>query len=827
MLSKGVLVNAKGFILRTQETGFKPYNIIVWGIIIIFAVVLAALALNRHAAFETNGFDLGNVNQAVWNTAQGRLFAFTNMAPLTNRLTLHVEPILFLFVPFYWLGLGGPKLLLTAQAAMVALGAWPLYLIARPRIGPPGAIFISVAYLLYPALEAAVLFDFHAVTLAPTFLLFAFYYLEKTFSLHSSFVIRHSSLAASFFFLLLALSCKEDMGFVVAMLGLYFGLRYKRWKPAALIFALGMLWSLTAILLIQPMFAVGGNVQGARYAWLADALSNPQLLWHHFQQVNLPDYLWRLFAPVAGLSLLAPLALLPILPSLAINLLSTHPFTWRAEEFHYVAPMAPFIFIAAVLGIRRMGEWANGRMGRTTHHAPRISHHSLFTIHYSLFIILLVSSLTYHYFRGFTPLARPFHWRPVAAHQALGAEMAAQIDPTLPLFAPLNLNPRVSGRAVLHQDFANIASDDWLWLDVSTLPNENNIQQHIRDNLLPNYSVISAIDGYLLLQPNPIHYLRQFTIHHSPFLSFTLAAENETPQYQVDVEFGDSLRLLGYDIHFNRAETEQVTTYWQAEQQLPPEVSPVLFLSDADGVLQGETVARDFSPTLIWFPPDQWQIGQTIKVTFNKLNWDTRDKREYRLALGVTTAVDPWDVGARWRPAVQHSPYANHLMSERTVLELACFERVAGMSEGAPPVRQMRQPIVQHRLDAVFSQQVRLVGYDTPQIHQTNGKTTVQLDLLWQGLGLERGDYIRFVHLLGPNGQLWGQWDSPPVNGMYPTLLWSEREFALEDVEVLVKPDYPAGLYTLHIGLYDPVSGQRLFNEFGQDHIGINVKIEK
>ncbi len=850
--------------MRPQETNSKPHTLVLWGVIIAFAIVFTALALNRHAAFESNGFDLGNVNQAIWNTAHGRPFAFTNMAPLSNRLALHVEPILFLFVPFYWLGIGGPQLLLVVQALIVALGAWPLYLIARPKIGANGALITGVAYLLYPALEAAVLFDFHAVTLAPTFLLFAFYFLEQVFSGQrsavsyqrsavsyqrsavssqrsaslpssvfrlppSAFLLHPSSFIlppSAFLFLLLALSCKEDMGFVVAMLGLYFGLRYKRWKLAAFIFALGMGWSLAAILLIQPMFVTGGNIQGARYAWLVDALGNPQLLWLHWQQVNLPNYLWRLFAPVAGLSLLSPLALLPILPSLAINLLSSHPLTWRAEEFHYAAPMAPFVFIAAAQGIGLVGRWAGEQVDRMAGEQGR---NSLFTIHYSLFTILLLASLSYHYFHGFTPLARPFGWRPVAAHQRLGAEMAAQIDPALPLFAPLNLNSHVSSRAVLHQDFANIAPDDWLWLDVSTLPNENNIQQHIRDDLLPNYKIVSASDGYLLLQPNNnsqsrAERSRSIEIQNLQFLSFALAAADETPQYPLDVQFGDSLRLVGYDIHFNRAETEQVTTYWQALQPLPPDISPLLFLADAEGNLQGVTAARDFSPALIWFPPDRWQTGQTVKVRFNKLTWDTRNQKTYRLGIGVSTAPDPWNVGARWRPVMQQSPYANRLLSERTVLELAQFKRAAGMPEGVPALRQMSWPIVQRRLKAVFGSQIRLIGCNAPQIHQANGKTTLQLDLFWQGLGTERGDYTRFVHVLGPNGQMWGQWDSAPDGGLYPTSLWAEGEFVAERVNVPLEPEAQTGLYTLRVGWYNPASGARLLTPDGQDYIEISVK---
>ncbi len=109
-------------------------NLILWLLIVAFILTFATLALRRHAALATNGMDLGNVDQALWNTAHGDVLAFTNMAPVRSRLALHVEPILFLFVPFYWIGLGGPQLLLLVQAVAVGLGALPLYWLAESNL---------------------------------------------------------------------------------------------------------------------------------------------------------------------------------------------------------------------------------------------------------------------------------------------------------------------------------------------------------------------------------------------------------------------------------------------------------------------------------------------------------------------------------------------------------------------------------------------------------------------------------------------------------------------------------------------------------------------
>ena len=88
-------------------------------LIILFALFFSALAIQQHRTFQTNGLDLGNVDQALWNTAQGRFLHFTLMTPVQSRLALHVEPILLTFVPLYWLNLGSPELLLVVQAAVV------------------------------------------------------------------------------------------------------------------------------------------------------------------------------------------------------------------------------------------------------------------------------------------------------------------------------------------------------------------------------------------------------------------------------------------------------------------------------------------------------------------------------------------------------------------------------------------------------------------------------------------------------------------------------------------------------------------------------------
>ena len=65
----------------------------------------------------------------------------------------HVNLIAYAFVPFYWLG-AGPSFLYAVQACALALGAVPVYLIARDRFSNPWmGLCLAVVYLLYAPVQ--------------------------------------------------------------------------------------------------------------------------------------------------------------------------------------------------------------------------------------------------------------------------------------------------------------------------------------------------------------------------------------------------------------------------------------------------------------------------------------------------------------------------------------------------------------------------------------------------------------------------------------------------------------------------------------------------
>ena len=842
--------------------------VIVWALILVFVVTFVILSLQRHAALGSNGMDLGNVDQALWNTAQGDFLAFTNMTPVRNRLALHVEPILLLFVPFYWAGLGGPRLLLVVQAIVVGLGALPLYWLARDELagsreyevgskeegskdstlgGPysllPTPYFLllivfPLAYLLLPALEAAVMYDFHAVTLAPTFLLFAFYFgMKRRPWLFSLFV-------------LLALACKEDMGLTVAMLGLFMAIAWRRWRWGAITALVGVTWFAIAVFLIQPGFSpTGGNIQADRYAWLGDTpltmigtmVRHPAMVWDHvWREANLPGYLAGLLLPTAFLAVFGPLAWLPALPSLAINLLSDNPFTWRLEDFHYAAPIAPFVLIATVYGVRRLSRWAR----RWSDIAGRY-------VLIAACILLLVASLAYHYARGFSPLSRPFDSSPfdlaqgrqggsfqpwaINDHQRRAEAVFAQVPPDAALFAQSNLNPHLSSRRVLYQD-PSVLTDpgsldgtpppDYVLFDVSSLVNQDGFQHFIASELVEGgvFGPVLAEDGFLLLkrgappQALPDEFFDFARADPSTVSEATLRKSSEVMAYPLVADFGDALRLHGFDLVFNREEEVQPVLYLEATRALDEDYFLALYLLDAWGNPRGATI--EDQPATVWYPTHRWRPGEVVKVTFNTLPWYTRDLSNYRLALGVMHGRDVWEPGARLSPVLPAEdglPYAVRLPDGGTLLELARFQKVYGMPAGDPVERQFGQPRPQNAIDVSLGGEVRLLGYDMAPVmcgasaEGDGDGCWLGLVLYWQAQQKMDADYTVFVHVVGPDGQILAQRDAPPDNGAYLTSRWAAGEVVADPIRVPLPPDLSDDVpLEVVVGVYRPDTGQRL-----------------
>jgi len=70
--------------------------------------------------------------------------------------------------------------------------------------------------------------------------------------------------------------------------------------------------------------------------------------------------------------------------------------------------------------------------------------------------------------------------------------------------------------------------------------------------------------------------------------------------------------------------------------------------------------------------------------------------------------------------------------------------------------------------------------------------------------------YTVFTHLLGPDGERYGQLDGIPVGGSRPTTSWLAGDTIVDEYQIRVAQDAPPGEYQLAVGMYELGSGDRL-----------------
>ena len=328
-------------------------KVLLWTAIAAYAVGFGALSILQYRAYNTGRFDLGNMAQAVWATAHGHPLEITNLqGDQASRLGSHVDPILAAFAPLWWIW-PSAAMLVAAQAVAIALGALPVFWLARKHLGSEqAALGFALAYLLYPAVQWLTLNEFHPVALACPLLLYAFWYLDE------------DRLAAFAIFAVLAALTKEEIPLVIAGMGVWYAVSRRRWAGRRRDRGRSAC-CLTAI----SVRARPAALQRGRVVELLPALRLARTLARRDSRDRLhrsgqgavePCSTARacttsldLFVPLLLLALAAPVVLVAAVPELGLNLLSaTH--TQSSIHHHYTAGLIPPLIVATVLGAARV-----------------------------------------------------------------------------------------------------------------------------------------------------------------------------------------------------------------------------------------------------------------------------------------------------------------------------------------------------------------------------------------------------------------------------------------------------------------------------------------
>lgn len=781
---------------------FSPAALLLTLAIAGFAVFFSVQLILHYRSFGSRSLDLGNMDQAIWNTLHGRPFHQTNQPGATSRLSLHVEPIL---IPVSWLYLihSSPETLFVFQSIVVALGAIPVFALARHRLQSSWlALVFALSYLMFPAIQGAALLDFHAVTLAPTFLLAAFYFLERD---------RPRLFAL---FAVLAAACKEDMTLLVLMLGLYALLYRGRRRLGLVTIVAAGAWTVLAVFVIPPLFAGTQNIHWNRYGHLGDSppdivlniFIRPQLFLDHLQAVNALTYLRLLLTPTAFTALLSPVTLLLALPSLGINLLSNFSPMQQANSLIYAAPVVPAVLISSIYGLHNLKRGVRLVLRRL----PGGSRFRLSTATANLLLggVVLAATLGYHARYGYFPWGGQFRgWEQVTGHHRRAAQIIAQIPPDAAVSAHDRLNPHVSQRETLYI-FNRIDNADTVILDVT----EDSWPLHpieLRDTvyrLLNNsFGVVDGLDGYLLLSKNPPGLPDTLP---DAFYNFARVPNPNTfrPPYPANVVFDNRLKLLGYNLTLGAHEKflPVISLYWQVLEPVDKDYTLWPFTIDRNGRVIEDPSERPLVATL-WYPTSRWQPSEIIVTRTLPRDLAPATGDEFTLAVGV--ANGPWDNPAN-RLAISQASESLPRFDNQTWVRLGTFRRTG---------RKTYQPVEPSASRPQQPRQVRfwnilaLQGVDLPQTTLRAGEE-LPFTLYWQAGAPITVNLKTFAHLLDENGQTVAQLDWTPQDalGYLPTSAWQPRQTVVDSQQLPLPANLPAGQYRLVVGWYYPVTGDRL-----------------
>ncbi len=814
-------------------------SLTVIGLMLLFAAWFSAYGIRQHDAQLTHKSDLGQMDQAIWNTAHGRFVVEIKEDRRSTRMTDHVEPIFALISLVFWVW-DDVRALLVLQALALAAGAWPIFLFARKKLANAGlgemaewgGMVFAAAYLLAPQLQAAAVAEFHAMPFAAPLIAAALWAVEKrSWSWFALWAI------------LLAL-VQEGAALLTATLGLYvvarswYGLtrhdlsseararRTRQRFAGSAVCLIGLIWFSIATFVIIPhyadqQYALLQTPYASRYGELGDSFSGvilslftrPGAVLRLVLEPLRVQYLLGLMIPTAALALLGPELLLVAGPLLLANLLSSYVMQYSGE-LHYSAPLVPFFVAAGATGAARL--WRKRRSQGWTLFRSRL----LPTLVLSL---VVACALIYQVAEGFTPIGGEFRrspsrgWPQVTAHERLLARFSAQIPPAAPLSTTPALHPHFTHRQFIYL-FPVTANADYVLVDVTgtTDMHPNDVKLHLEQLLTSGeFGVVDAADGYLLLA-------RGVTTPATglPDAFFSFARAQQAPQHSLDVTFGGRIRLLGYDVIDNpKWRLTHFRLYWQIDQSLAPGATLGFQVLTPTGDVVDDAALRSM-PALLWYPPERWQPGETVST--ESVAWYL--PRSWAIVLAVTDGN-----GTAWPKIEAGAAEQDVEIAPDGRLRLPPWVRRKGVLTPLVGASDRSEPVEAQFTDGPWTTQ--LTGWAAPRAVAPGHILPVALR--WSAAGPAGHDYQIFLHLRGVTGNTVAMGDAGPTWFVpRPASRWpatADGAVGQWTAHVIVLPDDLApGRYDLVVGWYDWQTGERLAlrNHNGEEYVLGSVTID-
>jgi len=230
--------------------------------------------------------------------------------------------------------------------------------------------------------------------------------------------------------------------------------------------------------------------------------------------------------------------------------------------------------------------------------------------------------------------------------------------------------------------------------------------------------------------------------------------------------FQNGLDLVGYyTTDLLPGQPITITLYWQPRYPLPDDIQIFTQILDRNG---GIVAGIHDWPLHGVYRAHAWRPGEVIPLSYRFAIPADTPAGAYQLITGVFDLIHQTRV-----PTVTGEDAAT----------VATFKIPLAPDPSTPA----------HTLDAHLGNAIRLSGYT---LEAAPGG--LQAALYWQARATPEADYTVFVHVVDAAGNIVAQSDSQPLDGQYPTSIWSLGEIIVERRIIQAPP----GDYQVFVGLY-------------------------
>ena len=327
-------------------------------LVLVYIFIISQSGILRYKSFWSSTYDFGIFAQMFENMAKtGLQTTSVERNMILSHFSVHFSPFYYILLPVYMI-FRNPECLIVIQVACVALGAFPLALIAKKfNLSNTNIFLIVVTYFLYPALSGGLFFDFHENKFLTVLIFWLLYFIISE---------KRSKYIFVYIFTVLILTIKEDSFIYVFFIALYMitlkkDNKFNRANMAngIIIAALSIIYFMLAthylntyglgVMTYRFGIFLGWNEDGF-LAIIANVLKNPALLFASLLSVpGKLEFVFYMFIPLCFLPFISKKFnfLLLIAPMIIINLATDYIYQYDIN-FQYTYGVIALLFFLAV-----------------------------------------------------------------------------------------------------------------------------------------------------------------------------------------------------------------------------------------------------------------------------------------------------------------------------------------------------------------------------------------------------------------------------------------------------------------------------------------------